>query len=51
MDTITVVITEVIYTVTPEQLSVGGDMYKYIYDIDGDGIVDQANKIDGGTFG
>ena len=28
----------------------GGDMLKSVYDTDNDGIVDQAEMIDGGTF-
>lgn len=28
----------------------GGDMLKSVYDIDNDGVVDETEKIDGGTF-
>ena len=28
----------------------GGDMTKIVYDADNDGVVDEAEKIDGGTF-
>jgi len=28
----------------------GGDMFKSIYDIDNDGIVDEAEKVDGGSW-
>ena len=28
----------------------GGDMTKIIYDNDNDGVVDEAEKIDGGAF-
>lgn len=28
----------------------GGDMTKAIYDADNDGVVDETEKIDGGTF-
>jgi len=36
-----------VYSVLP---SYGGDMLKSVYDIDNDGIVDETEKIDGGSW-
>ncbi len=45
-----IIIIEVGIPGPPSPGSGGGDMTKAVYDIDNDGVVDEAEKIDGGVW-